>query len=321
LVTITGTNFKKVKTVKFGSTNATSFAVNSTTSITAVSPPQAAAVRIDVTVTTGKGTSPTSENDHFEATPIITGVSPNEGSPAGGPTVTVTGSGFVVGGAVTGLIFGGVEAEGVFCPTTTECTVNLPPHFPGPPAAVEVFAEVNGAVSPESPAAQFRYRGFVLVGQRTTTYRGGAFPLAVGEGFTLRGSLGAEEVNECNAFVGTSIVSNSETTIDLGVGPEHFTGCIEEQWPGAFSVTVHLDENGSATIEGPMFVRTGNRCLYEGHRLDGGFALNVPLSIGLGGTFTLVAEEVPGAECPATKPVSMSLVVEQGAIPFAEVVS
>jgi hypothetical protein len=320
-VTIGGTNFKKVKTVKFGSTNATSLAVNSATSITAVSPPEVAG-RVDVTVTTAKGTSPISANDVFESTPTITGVSPNEGSPVGGPTVTVTGSGFVVGGSVTELFFGGAETEGVFCPTTTECTVNLPPHLPHEPGTVPVKAVVNGAESPASGAAQFHYHGFVLVGPRRTSGGERELPLPVGSSFTLRGFVGAPETNACDAFVGATIDSNGETTIELGVGVEEFTSCLQEQWSGElpFSVTVHMDANGSATIEGPMGVRTGNGCVYEGQGMGGGFALNAPLSIGLGGTFTLVAEEEPGAECPATTTVSMSLATEHSA-PSAELVS
>jgi hypothetical protein len=68
-VTITGTNFTGATAVKFGSTNATSFTVNSASSITAVSP--AGTGTVDVTVTTPEGTSATSPSDRFsyELTP------------------------------------------------------------------------------------------------------------------------------------------------------------------------------------------------------------------------------------------------------------
>jgi hypothetical protein len=69
-----------------------------------------------------------------------------------------------------------------------------------------------------------------------------------------------------------------------------------------------------------MDVHRGDGCVYEGSGMSGGFALNVPLSIGLGGTFTLVAEEEPGAECPATERVSMSLATSHSS-PYAELVS
>jgi hypothetical protein len=67
-VTITGTGFTGATAVKFGSTSATKFTVNSAMSITAVSPKVKSAGTIDVTVTTPTGTSPTSSADQFTYT-------------------------------------------------------------------------------------------------------------------------------------------------------------------------------------------------------------------------------------------------------------
>jgi IPT/TIG domain len=64
-VSITGTGFTGATAVKFGSTKAASFTVNSATSITAVSPKAMGALRVDVTVTTPAGTRPTSPADQF----------------------------------------------------------------------------------------------------------------------------------------------------------------------------------------------------------------------------------------------------------------
>jgi hypothetical protein len=66
-VTITGTNFVAGTTtsVSFGSTPATSFAVNSATTITATAPAPGGTGTVDVTVTTAGGTSPTSTADQF----------------------------------------------------------------------------------------------------------------------------------------------------------------------------------------------------------------------------------------------------------------
>jgi hypothetical protein len=63
-VTITGTNLTGATAVKFGSANATSYAVNSATQITAVSPAGSAGA-VDITVTTAGGTSATSSADQF----------------------------------------------------------------------------------------------------------------------------------------------------------------------------------------------------------------------------------------------------------------
>ena len=62
-VTITGTHFNEVTAVKFGATNATSYKVESRTSIKATAP--AGTGTVDVTVTTAGGTSETSSADHY----------------------------------------------------------------------------------------------------------------------------------------------------------------------------------------------------------------------------------------------------------------
>jgi plastocyanin len=64
MVTITGTNFTGAEVVKFGSVEAKTFAVTSDTSITAVSPAEAAGT-VDVSITTPYGTSVSSHHDHF----------------------------------------------------------------------------------------------------------------------------------------------------------------------------------------------------------------------------------------------------------------
>lgn len=63
-VTITGSKFTGATSVKFGTSAATTFTVNSDTQITATSPAAAAGV-VDVTVTTPSGTSAIGINDRF----------------------------------------------------------------------------------------------------------------------------------------------------------------------------------------------------------------------------------------------------------------
>jgi hypothetical protein len=82
----------------FGSTGAVSFTVNPETSTTAACP--AGTGTVDVTVTTAAGTSPTSSADQFTYGPTVTKVEPNRGSPGGGTTVTMTGTGFTGATAV-----------------------------------------------------------------------------------------------------------------------------------------------------------------------------------------------------------------------------
>lgn len=64
-VTITGTNFTAASAVKFGSTPATGFTVESDTQITAIAPPSTTVGPVDVTATTLAGTSATVRSDQF----------------------------------------------------------------------------------------------------------------------------------------------------------------------------------------------------------------------------------------------------------------
>jgi alpha-tubulin suppressor-like RCC1 family protein len=98
-VTITGADLEGATQVKFGFAEATSFTVNSESSITAVSPPGTGIV--DVTVVTPAGTSPTSTGDQFNySRPTIKRISPRRGPAAGGTTVTITGASFTGATAV-----------------------------------------------------------------------------------------------------------------------------------------------------------------------------------------------------------------------------
>src|SRR5579863_6117100 len=107
-VTITGTNFSGATVVRFGGTAASSFTVNSATQIAATSP--AGTGTVDVTVTTSGGTSAASGADQFSyvSAPTVTNVSPNTGPPAGGTSVTITGTNF---SGATVVRFGGTAAS------------------------------------------------------------------------------------------------------------------------------------------------------------------------------------------------------------------
>jgi alpha-tubulin suppressor-like RCC1 family protein len=153
-VTITGTGFDGTTEVKFGSTSAASFTVVSATEITAVSPAELAG-SVDVTLTNTWGTSPIALADRFRFTPTVTNVSPNTGSKAGGTSVTVTGTGFVVGTTATKFKFGLKAGTSVNCTSTTTCTVVSPAHAVG---TVDVKANVNTVGSPRNrPGDQFTY--------------------------------------------------------------------------------------------------------------------------------------------------------------------
>ena len=81
VVTVTGTNFLGTTAVYFGTTPADYFIVNSATKITALAPAHAAGT-VDITLSTGSGTSSTSSADHFAyaGVPSVSGISPILGS-------------------------------------------------------------------------------------------------------------------------------------------------------------------------------------------------------------------------------------------------
>ena len=109
-VTITGTLFIEATAVKFGGTAATSFTVNSATSITATSP--AGSGTVDVTVTTSGGTSATTSADRFANGLVTTtaGLSSSKNPSSFGQPVILTAkvTGFSPTGAMT-FFDGGIQ--------------------------------------------------------------------------------------------------------------------------------------------------------------------------------------------------------------------
>jgi hypothetical protein len=154
LVTITGTNFEDVTAVHFGALHAQKFKVNSATSLTAVSPAGSVGA-VDITVTTGGGTSALSKADLFKFAPTVNGVSPNEGPAAGGTKVTISGTGFATAPGATVIRFATTKATAVSCSSSTSCEATAPAHAAG---TVDVKVTVNKVTSAKSaPADQFTY--------------------------------------------------------------------------------------------------------------------------------------------------------------------
>jgi alpha-tubulin suppressor-like RCC1 family protein len=155
-ITISGTSFVGATAVAFGASPASSFNVQSPASITAVAPPGTSG-SVDVTVTTGSGTSPISTHDVFKyEAPTIAGLSPSAGPVAGGTTVTVSGSGFAVGTDATAFKFGKLLGASVECAGSSSCV------FVTPPAKKAGVAEISAAVGKSKskknpPADEFTY--------------------------------------------------------------------------------------------------------------------------------------------------------------------
>jgi hypothetical protein len=130
LVLITGTGFTGLSgssAVKFGLLDATSYVVNSATSITATAPAGTAGTTVDVTVTTPAGTSATSAASKYSyGVPTVTSLAPNNGVVAGGNTVIVTGTGFTGLTGAAAVKFGLVNATSYVVNSPTQITVLVP---------------------------------------------------------------------------------------------------------------------------------------------------------------------------------------------------
>jgi hypothetical protein len=124
-VTLTGANFVDVTGVRFGGGSA-SFVVNSSTSITAVSPAGPAGTT-EIVVETPWGVSASTAKARFKySAPTVTQVSPGSGPLAGGNVVVLAGAGFALG-ANTSVLFGTVAATPVECSSTSQCVTTVPP--------------------------------------------------------------------------------------------------------------------------------------------------------------------------------------------------
>lgn len=88
--------------------------------------------------------------------PTLTGVSPNQGLPAGGTLVTLTGTNFASGATVT---FGGVAATNVTFVSATQLTAKTPAHDAG---TVDVVVTVGALTAPKTG-------GFTYTSNPTTT--------------------------------------------------------------------------------------------------------------------------------------------------------
>ena len=129
-VTLTGAELTGATSVTFGGVPATSFTVNSATSITAVTPAHAVGA-VDVVVTTPAGAA-SLVNGYTYLTAVVpstvTAISPSSGTASGGVGVTLTGTGLT---GATSVTFDGVPATSVNVVNATTITAVTPAHAAG----------------------------------------------------------------------------------------------------------------------------------------------------------------------------------------------
>ncbi len=179
-VTIDGAALQGATAVRFGSAQAQSFTVESSTAITAVAPPGSGTV--DVTVTTPSGTSPPTSADRFtyESAPTVTKLSAKSGPASGGTQVTITGSGFSGASAVS---FGAVAAQSFKVVSPTTITAVTPAETGG-----QVNVSVSNVAGQSAPSSKARFKFVPTVealAPGTGSSAGGTVVLVSGHGFAL----------------------------------------------------------------------------------------------------------------------------------------
>ena len=151
-LTVNGSNFTSDAVVKWNSSTLTTAFVSSTQlSATVPASLLAAAASATVTVTESGGISSGMAFAINAAAPAITGISPAQGTSAGGTTVTISGTNFA---AVSGVRFGAVSAASFTVNSPTSITAVAPPGSAG---TVDIqIVTPSGATTPAS-SDQFLY--------------------------------------------------------------------------------------------------------------------------------------------------------------------
>jgi PGF-pre-PGF domain-containing protein len=244
-VTITGSGFEGVTTVKFGSTAGTITGTTTDTSVNAISPPGTGI--IDITVTTSGGTSTLSTADQFsyQPTPTVTSVAPASGPAHGGTSVTITGSGFA---GATAVDFGSGNTAIFAANNDTTITATSPP---GNGTVDITVTTLNGSSQP-SAIDFFSYQAAPIItsitpvtGTNTTRF---SITSLTGTGFTTGAIVVIEPGNALKILHGGTTVTATSVTVD---SPLKITCTFDltNLMPGLYSIVVTNPDGQTGMLE------------------------------------------------------------------------
>ena len=212
-IVLTGDNFSRVNTVRFGNIPASSFSIESNTRLRAIVPVQAAGT-VSVTVASPEGQS-NAVDFTYTTLPAIANIAPNKVSTLGGASVVITGSSFV---DVMGVSFDGQDATSFTVDSATQITATVP-------AATDegdVTVTVSTVVGP-SNAADLTYAAPPSV----NALNPGSALTAGGASITLTGTNFMETTSvSLGDKAATSFTVNSDTRI-TAVVPAAPKGTVE----------------------------------------------------------------------------------------------
>jgi hypothetical protein len=225
-VTITGTGFGGPTTVSFGGTQAPSVSVPSSTQVVAVSPPLGAPRTVTVVVTSN-GTSTTAGSFSYDPPPTLASVAPDAGSAGGGTAVTVTGTGFLHGVAVSFVPAGSPNVASTVAPSSVDpqgtwLTVTTPAIGILPPAGVfDIVVFTSGGQTSVSPADQFAYGAPTVTGVSPPggLLNAGTAVTITGTGFVPGAAVSFGQLNGIGVVVlsPTAITVTSPVTSTSGI--------------------------------------------------------------------------------------------------------
>jgi hypothetical protein len=152
VVKLTGSNFGAGTTVTFDGQQATNVSIDTSTSITATTPPYSGNLAVNIVVNNGRGSATLSGFRYVDGPPQLSSISPNVGGMAGGTPVVLTGSNFVPGMTAT---VGGVAMTSVTFVDTTSLTAVTPAYVSG--STTEDVTVTNPTLDSSTLSGGFTY--------------------------------------------------------------------------------------------------------------------------------------------------------------------
>jgi hypothetical protein len=281
-VTLTGTNFIDATAVKFGSADAQSFTIVSNTQITAVAPEGTVGETVNVVVVNPQGSSAVWEvtYTYTYGVPTVTSVSPTNGSPSGGNTAIITGTGFT---GATAVQFGGIDANSYTVVSDTRITAVVPEGTAGDTVSVTVTGPEGTSIG-DTDAGSYTYNYPAVTsvspdhgpaaGGNTVTITGTGFASLTGSDAVMFGDNEARSYTVLSDTKLTAVVPRGTAgeTIYVTVAGQDSDWTVEYTYNERPTIT-SLDpatgwEGDTVTIRGTNFDEDSVKVFFGGQQVD-----------------------------------------------------